>query len=61
MTVGNKNGLLVPDSTTEEEILVLRNNLPTDVKINKVPDKLSALGNCIICNDRVALIHPDIE
>ena len=24
-------------------------------------DKLSALGNCIVCNDNVALIHPDMD
>ncbi len=24
-------------------------------------ERLSALGNCIACNDYVALIHPDID
>jgi len=27
----------------------------------KVDEKLSALGNCIVCNDHVALIHPDLD
>lgn len=33
MTAGNKNGLLVPMSTTEEEMAVLRAELPEGVKI----------------------------
>ena len=61
MTAGNKNGLLVPESTTEEEMAQLVNNLPAGVKVAKVADKLSALGNCIVCNDKVALVHPDME
>ena len=35
--------------------------MPPDVKIRIVEDKLSALGNCIVCNDNVALIHPDMD
>lgn len=27
----------------------------------RVEEKLSALGNCIACNDYVALIHPDLD
>lgn len=61
MTVGNKNGLLVPSTTTDQELQFLRNSLPDDVKIGRVEEKLSALGNCIVCNDYVALIHPDLE
>jgi len=26
-----------------------------------VEEKLSALGNCIVCNDHVALVHPDLD
>jgi len=40
---------------------VIRSGLPDDVKLVKVTDKLSALGNCIVCNDHVALVHPDID
>ena len=35
--------------------------MPSTVKIVKVQEKLSALGNTIVCNDRVALIHPDLD
>lgn len=24
-------------------------------------ERLSALGNCIVCNDYVALVHPDLD
>jgi translation initiation factor 6 len=61
MTAGNKNGLLVPTSTTDDEYEVIKKYLPNGVKIAKVEEKLSALGNCISCNDKVAIIHPDID
>ena len=35
--------------------------MPPTVKVVKIHEKLSALGNTIVCNDRVALIHPDID
>jgi len=61
MTVGNRNGLLVPNSTTDQELQHLRNSLPDTVKIQRVEEKLSALGNVITCNDYVALVHPDLD
>ena len=60
MTAGNSNGLLVPASSTEEEVEQLRRNLPQGVKLATVDDNLSALGNCIVANDFVALAHPEI-
>lgn len=35
--------------------------MPESVKIQRVEEKLSALGNVIVCNDYVALAHPDID
>jgi len=61
LTVGNKHGLLVPSTTTDNELQWLRNALPDEVKIGRIEEKLSALGNIIACNDYVALVHPDIE
>lgn len=29
--------------------------------IQRVSERLSALGNCIVCNDHVALVHTDID
>ena len=31
------------------------------MKVKRVEEKLSALGNCIACNDYVALIHSDLD
>jgi len=61
MTVGNRNGLLVPNSTTDQELQHLRNSLPDTVHIQRVEERLSALGNVIACNDYVALVHPDLD
>lgn len=61
LTAGNKNGLLVPSTTTDQELQHLRNALPDSVKVQRIEEKLSALGNCIACNDHVALVHPDID
>merc|ERR1712176_971183 len=43
------------------EMQHLRNHLPQDVKVQRVNDRLSALGNCIACNDYVALVHTDLD
>lgn len=60
-TVGNRHGLLVPAITNDIELTHLRNQLPDTVKVQKVEDRLSALGNCIACNDYVAIAHPDLD
>lgn len=61
MCVGNKNGLLVPNSTTDTELQHIRNALPDTVKLQRVEERLSALGNVVACNDYVALVHPDLD
>jgi translation initiation factor 6 len=61
MTVGNRHGLLVPNSTTDQELQQIRNSLPDAVRIQRVEERLSALGNVIACNDYVALVHPDLD
>jgi len=61
LCVGNIKGLLLPDTTTDQELSHLRNSLNDNIKIERIEEKLSALGNVIICNDHVALVHPDID
>jgi translation initiation factor 6 len=61
LCAGNKHGLLVPFTTTDQELQHIRNSLPDEVRVQRVEEKLSALGNCIVCNDHVALVHPDID
>ncbi|KAK2456086.1 eukaryotic translation initiation factor 6 [Trifolium repens] len=61
LSVGNKNGLLLPHTTTDQELQHLRNSLPDQVVVQRIEEKLSALGNCIACNDHVALAHTDLD
>ena len=88
LPTGNKNGLLLPNSTTDQgeqlsscinqmdvrdwapltqlasaraELLHMRNSLPDEVVVQRIDERLSALGNCITCNDYVGLVHPDID
>ena len=61
ITAGNKYGLLVPSTLTEKEYRNLIENLPEEIIIKKVDEKLSALGNVICCNDYVAIVHPEIS
>ncbi|XP_070500897.1 eukaryotic translation initiation factor 6 [Chironomus tepperi] len=61
LTVGNRHGLLVPHNTTDLELQHIRNALPDQIQIQRVEERLSALGNVISCNDYVALVHPDID
>lgn len=39
----------------------LRNSLPDEVVVQRIDERLNSLGNCISCNDYVALVHPDID
>lgn len=44
-----------------EELQHLRNSLPDQVVVQRIDERLSALGNCIACNDYVALTHTDLD
>lgn len=61
VTVGNRHGLLCPSTTTDQELQHLRDALPESVRVRRIEERLSALGNCIVCNDHVALVHPDLD
>ncbi|GJQ11359.1 hypothetical protein GpartN1_g3150.t1 [Galdieria partita] len=61
LAVGNRRGLLLPNSTTDQELLHIRNSLPDSVVVQRCEERLNALGNCIVTNDYVALVHPDLD
>eukprot|EP00758_Cryptobia_borreli_P010046 Tbor_TRINITY_DN5529_c1_g5::TRINITY_DN5529_c1_g5_i1::g.12937::m.12937/K03264/EIF6; translation initiation factor 6 len=61
LCIGNRHGLIVPSICTDDELQHLRNSLPDSVRITRVEERLSALGNCCVCNDHVALIHTDLS
>jgi len=48
-------------NTASKELKELKEGLPGSVKIKRIDEKLSALGNCIICNDYVALPHQALK
>jgi len=61
LSAGNSRGLLLPNTTTDQELQQIRNSLPDEVVVQRVEEKFSALGNCIATNDYVALIHPELD
>ncbi|RID68414.1 hypothetical protein BRARA_C00573, partial [Brassica rapa] len=61
LCVGNRNGLLVPHTTTYQELQHLRNSLPDQVVVQRIEAPLPALGDCIVCNDHVALARIDLD
>lgn len=61
LCVGNDKGLLVPSTTTDQELQQLRDCLPDKVVVQRVDERLSALGNVISCNDHTALYHPELD
>ena len=58
---GNKRGLLLPSTTTDNELQHIRNALPDSVVVQRIEERLCALGNVIACNDHVALVHTDLD
>jgi len=52
---------ILPNTTTDQELLHLRNSLPDSVQVRRIEERLSALGNVVVANDHVALVHPDLD
>jgi len=61
LSVANRKGMMLPSTTTDQELQHIRNSLPDGVNLQRVEERLSALGNVIACNDYVALVHPDLD
>ena len=61
LNTGNRRGLLVPSTCTDNELMHIRNAIPDSVVVQRIEERLSALGNCIVTNDHVALVHSDID
>lgn len=58
---GNKYGLLVPHTITDQELMHIRNSLPENIMVRRIEERLNALGNVILCNDHIAIIHADLD
>jgi len=61
LIIGNRHGLILPSTATENEITHLKNALPPEVVVRQTDERLNALGNIITCNDYVALVPPDLD
>jgi translation initiation factor 6 len=59
MAVANSNGILLPYTTTDDELAELKRY--DDVKIDWIDSKMTALGNIILANDKGAICHPDFD
>ena len=52
---------MVPSTCSDKELRHIRNSLPDSVVVQRVDERLTALGNCVSTNDHVALVHTDID
>jgi len=59
MSVANSNGILLPYTTTDDELAELKRY--DDVKVDWIDSKMTALGNIILTNDKAALCHPEFD
>jgi len=57
----NSKGILLPQRTTQEEFVYLRNSVPDNIVVRYCDENLSALGNCVATNDFSAIISPDLS
>lgn len=60
LCAGNRKGLLVPETASASELAHLRNSLPEGVLVRRLAGPHNALGSVIVCNDHVALVHPEL-
>ena len=59
MSATTSNGILVPYTTTEDELKILKQS--SEVNVDWIDDKMTALGNIIASNDNGAICHPDFS
>lgn len=59
VVAANSSGILVPYTITDEEMRTLEES--TDLPVEWIDSKITALGNVILCNDKGALCHPQFD
>ncbi|MHA2028157.1 MAG: translation initiation factor IF-6 [Candidatus Kariarchaeaceae archaeon] len=57
--VGNSSNLIIPDLISEVEYDTITSNMPEDVAVHTLNSKITALGNSIVCSDKIALAHSE--
>jgi translation initiation factor 6 len=58
LTCGNSNGFVVSKYTFDNELERIREE---GIEVERIPDKLTAVGNILLANDFGALVHPLIS
>ena len=61
LAAANKNGVVLPHIISDRELNKLKVALGDDVNVAVVPSKITCLGNCILTNDKGAIIHEKFE
>ncbi|MGQ4870322.1 MAG: translation initiation factor IF-6 [Candidatus Thorarchaeota archaeon] len=59
MSSANSNGIIVPYTTTDEELAQLRKS--SEVPVDWIDSKMTALGNIVLANDNGAICHPEFD
>ncbi len=59
MVAATSNGIILPYTVNDDELERLRQS--TDVNIDWIDSKLTALGNTVLANDKGAICHPDFD
>lgn len=57
VSVANSNGLLIPYTASDDELAALK--AYSDIRVDWIDDRMTALGNIILANDKGAICHPD--
>lgn len=55
LACGNSNGFVVSQYAYEKELEILK---AAGLKVKRIPDKFTAIGNIVLANDYGALVHP---
>jgi translation initiation factor 6 len=64
LSAGNSKGFIVSAYALDSEIRRIKESAQTkklNIAVNRLPDRMSAVGNVILTNDRVALVHPRLS
>jgi translation initiation factor 6 len=57
--IANANGILVPYTTSDEELAELKEH--SEIQVDWIDNKMTALGNIVVANDNGAICHPDFD
>ncbi|MHC1636069.1 MAG: translation initiation factor IF-6 [Candidatus Methanospirareceae archaeon] len=64
LLAGNSNGFVLSAYALDEEIKRIEESAKEQgkrIKVKRLPDKMSAVGNIILANDVAAIVHPELS